>query len=134
MPPFKAWLFSSDFNFACKDGWVTAETCKHYCLLVVNPTITNCCKELHLKYPEFLDLFLKTLPCIKASPVLYENQSFLLLVCNVATFIEGHCVFVCYFLQYDEVLLICLLDGCYHYLVFMDLVNGCSKSKLLVKE
>ena len=24
--------------------------------------------------------------------------------------------------------------GCYHYLVFMDPVNGCSKSKLLVKE
>ena len=43
---FKAWPFSSDFNFACKDGWVTAATCKYYCLLVVNPTITNCCKEL----------------------------------------------------------------------------------------
>ena len=46
---FKAWLFSSDFNFACKDGRVTAATCKYYCPLVVNPTITNCCKELHLK-------------------------------------------------------------------------------------
>ena len=45
---FKAWSFSSDFNFACKDGRVTAETCKHYCPLVVNPTITNCCKELCL--------------------------------------------------------------------------------------
>ena len=43
-------------------------------------------------------------------------------------------VFLCYFLQYDEVLLISLLDGCYHYLVFMDPVNGYSKSKLLVKE
>ena len=42
-------------------------------------------------------------------------------------------VFLCYFLQYDEVLLISLLDGCYHYLVFMNPVNG-SKSKLLVKE
>ena len=54
--------------------------------------------------------------------VLCENQS-LLLFQNVATFIESHCVFLCYFLQYDEVLLICLLDDCYHYLVFMDPVN-----------
>ena len=46
---FKAWPSSSDFNFACKEGRVTAERCKHYCPLVVNPTITNCCKELHLK-------------------------------------------------------------------------------------
>ena len=36
------------------------------------------------------------------------------------------------FLQYDVVVLISLLDGCYHHLVFMDPVNG-SKSKLLVK-
>ena len=47
---FKAWLFSSDFDFSCKDGRVTAATWKYYCPLVVNPTITNCCKELHLKY------------------------------------------------------------------------------------
>ena len=46
---FKAWPFSSDFNFACKDGRVTTATCKYYCPLVVSPTITNCCKELHLK-------------------------------------------------------------------------------------
>ena len=46
---FKAWPFSSDFNFTCKDCRVTAATCKYYCLLVVNPAITNCCKELHLK-------------------------------------------------------------------------------------
>ena len=45
----KAWPFSSDFNFAFKDGRVTTATCKYYCPLVVNPTITNCCKELHLK-------------------------------------------------------------------------------------
>ena len=35
--------------FACKDGQVTAATCKYYCPLVLNPTITNCCKEFHLK-------------------------------------------------------------------------------------
>ena len=46
---FKAWPFSSDFNFACKDSRVTTATCKYYCSLVVNPTVTNCCKELHLK-------------------------------------------------------------------------------------
>ena len=28
---FKAWTFSSDFNFACEDGQVTAATCKDYC-------------------------------------------------------------------------------------------------------
>ena len=46
---FKACPFSSDFNFTCKDGWVAAATCKYYCPLIVNPTITNCCKELYLK-------------------------------------------------------------------------------------
>ena len=30
---FKAWPFSSDFSFACKDGRVAAATCK-YCPLV----------------------------------------------------------------------------------------------------
>ena len=30
---FKAWPFSSDFSFACKDGQVAAATCK-YCSLV----------------------------------------------------------------------------------------------------
>ena len=47
---FKAWPFSSDFNFICKDGRITIATCKYDCLLVVNPTITNCFKELHLKH------------------------------------------------------------------------------------
>ena len=46
---FKTWLFSSHFNFASKDDRVTTATCK-YCLLVVSPTVTNCCLELHLKY------------------------------------------------------------------------------------
>ena len=51
---FKAWPFSFDFNFACKDGSITAATCKYYCPLAVNPTITNCCKELLLNVAEFL--------------------------------------------------------------------------------
>ena len=46
---FKAWLFSSDFNFASKDGQVTIETRKYYCPLDVSPTTTNSCKEIHLK-------------------------------------------------------------------------------------
>ena len=46
---FKAWPFSSNFNFACKDGWVTTVACKYNHALVISPTITNCCKELHFK-------------------------------------------------------------------------------------
>ena len=46
---FKAWPFSPDFYFAFKYGRVTTAICKYYCPLVVSPTITNCCKELHLK-------------------------------------------------------------------------------------
>ena len=88
---FEAWSFSPDFNFACKNGWVTAAACKYYCLLVVNPTITNCCKEVHLKCGRAPNLSLKTLPCIKTSPVLYENQCFFLLFRNVATFFQNHC-------------------------------------------
>ena len=42
--------------------------------------------------------------------------------------------FLCYFLQYDKVLLRSLLDGCYHYPVFTDPVNGYSKPKLFLKE
>ena len=78
---------------------------------------------------EFLDLSLKTSPCMKTSRVSCENQSFLKRMPPLSIFI----VFLCYVLQYDEVILINLLDVCYHYLVFMDPVNG-SKSKLLVKE
>ena len=39
-----------------------------------------------------------------------------------------------FFLWYDEILLSSLLGDCYHYLVFMDLVNGYSKPNLFVKE
>ena len=122
---FKIWLFSSDFNFASKDDWVTAATYK-YCPLVVSPTVTNCCKELHLS--------LKTSTCTKTSLVSCENQSFFLLFWNVVTFIKSHCAFLCYFLQYDDVFLISLLGGCYQYLASMDQVSGCLKSKLLAKE
>ena len=89
-------------------------------------SITNCWKEFHLNVAEFLELSLKTSPCMETSLVLCENQPFFLLYQNMVT--------LHYFLPYDEVLLCSLLDVCYHCLVFMDPVNGYSKSKLLVKE
>ena len=91
-------------------------------------------KSSILNVAEFIDPFLKTLPCTKTSLVSCKNQSFFLLFWNVATFIKSHCVFLCYFLQYDEVILISLLDGCYHDLVVFNPVNGCSKLKLLMKK
>ena len=100
--------------------------CKPYHYQVANSSILN--------EAEFWDPPLKTSPCTKTSHVSCENQSFFLLFRNVATFIESRCVFLCYFLQYNEVYLISPLEGCYHYLVFMHPVNGYSKSKLLVKE
>ena len=109
---FRAWPFSSDFSFAYKDGWVSAATCKYYCPLVVNCTITSCCKEFHLICSRFPSSVFENV-----AMVLCENQSFFLLFRNVATFIESHCVFLCYFLQYDQVFLISFLDVCYHYLV-----------------
>ena len=47
---FKARPFSSDFNFPCKDGRVTAATCEYDCPLTVNPTLPIFFKELHLKH------------------------------------------------------------------------------------
>ena len=81
---FKAWPFSSIFNFACKDIRVTTATCK-YCLLVVSPSDEALCKFLPLptvtkssilNVEEFLDLPLKTPPCMKTSPVLCETSLF----------------------------------------------------------
>ena len=84
-------------------------------------------KSSLLNVAEFLDSSLKTSPCTKTSPVLCENQSFFLLFRNLVTFIKIHFVILYYFLLYLEVLLSNLFDVCYHYLVFMDPVNGCSK-------
>ena len=38
---FKAWLFHPYFNLACKNSQVTAATCKYYCPLVLNISITK---------------------------------------------------------------------------------------------
>ena len=92
---FKSWLFSSDFDFACKDGRVNTASCKYYCPLAVNPT--NVVKSSILNVVESLSLF--------------ENIFFLIILKII--------VFFCYFLQFDEVFLISFLDCCYHYLVFL---------------
>ena len=116
---FKAWPFSYDFNFACKDGWVNTTTCKYYFPFVANSTITNCCKEL----------------CLKCGRVPRSLLSIFSYYFKMLSTLLKVIVFLFYLLQYAEVFLISLLDGCYSYLVFiMDPVNGCSKSKLLVKE
>ena len=83
---FKTWPFSSDFNFADKLGPVTEATWEYF-PLVVGPTITNCCKELHLK-----NLCLWKLCHVSkiATPVLCENQSFFLLFQNAMTFTKNH--------------------------------------------
>ena len=108
-----------------------ANTTVHWLQTLPLPIVT---KSSILHVAEFVHPSLKKSPCMKSSPVSCETQSFFLLFRNIATFIESHCLLSCYFLQYDEVFLISLLAGCYHYLVFMDQVSDCSKSKLLVKE
>ena len=99
---FKAWPFSSNFNFATKDGRVTTATCKYYCLLAVNPAITNCCKEVHVVCDRVPSSVFENVTIHETCPVSCENQSFFLLFQNVATFIESQYVFLCHFLQYDD--------------------------------
>ena len=94
---FKAWPFSSDFNFACKDGRVTTATCKYYCPLVVNPTITHCCKELHLKCDRVSRSVFEKVAMHKSYSGFVWKPVFFLLFWNVATFIENHCVFVTFY-------------------------------------
>ena len=81
---FKAWPFSSVFNFGCRDDQVTTATCK-YCLLVVSPSyealgkflpLTIVAKSLILNVAEFLDPPLKTSPCMTTSPVSCETSLF----------------------------------------------------------
>ena len=111
---FKTWPFSSDFNFACKDGRVTAATCNYYCPLVVNPIITNCCKEFHLKwYSSYIRLenvaiIPENYSSFMWKPVIFHYFKMFPPLSRVSN---------CYFLQYDEVFLISFLDCCYHYLV-----------------
>ena len=128
-------------NLASRCVWQDRYSANFKRQLVVSPSDEPLCNFLSLpivakssilNVAEFLDLLLKTSPYTKTTPS--ENQGFFLLFQNVATFIEIHCIFLYFFLQYDEVFLSSFLDSCYHYLVFMGPVNGYSKSKLLVKE
>ena len=103
MPLSKQGHFYPNFNFACKNSQVVAATCKYYCALLCIG-----CKPYHqvakssiLNEAEFWDLSLKTSPCTKTSQVSCENQSCSLLLRNVVIFIERHCVFLRYILQYD---------------------------------
>ena len=93
---FKAQPFSSIFNFGCKDGKVTAATCK-YCQLTISQSDEALCKFLPipivaknsiLNVAEFLDPPLKTSPCLKTGLVLCETSLFLFQ--NVATFVKSH--------------------------------------------
>ena len=110
--------------------------------LVVSPSDEALCNILLLpivakssiiNVAQFLDPPLKTLPYTKTSSVSCF-MSFFLLFWNMATFMQSYCIFLSSFLQYDEVFLSSLLDGCYHYLVFMDPVSGYSNSKLTAKQ
>ena len=97
---FKASPFSSDFNFACKDGQVTATRCKYYCPLVANLTITNA-KSSILNVAEFLDPSLKTFPCTKTSPARVKTSLFSYYF-EMWLPLSKVIVFFCYFLQYNE--------------------------------
>ena len=90
-------------------------------------------KSSILNVAEFVDPPLKTLPYIKTSPVSCETSLFSYYFEMWPT-LSKVIVFLCYFLQYDEVFLTSLLDGCYHYLVFINPVNGYSKLQLPVKK
>ena len=107
----------------CKDGRVTATRCKYYCPLVANLTITNA-KSSILNVAEFLDPSLKTSACTKTSPACVKTSLFSYCF-EMLLPLSKVLVFFCYFLQYDESVFDSLLDGCYLYLVFMDLVSGC---------
>ena len=93
---FKAWLFSSDFDFSCKDGQVTAATWKYYCPLAANPTITNCCKEIHLKCGRVSYIcFWKCHHAWKLVRFCVKTSLFLI---SKYCFIGSYCVLLWYFL------------------------------------
>ena len=98
---FKAWPFSSTFNFARKNSQVNSATCKYYCLFFCGSLFNLTITKLQRAPSEFLDMSLKTWAFTKTSQISRENQSFSLLFRNVAIFIESHCIFLCYLLQYD---------------------------------
>ena len=128
---FKVWPLSSYLNFASKDGRVTAATCKHYYPLVVNPTITNCHKNFHLKCHRVPRSIFENIAMHKNQCGSVQKPVVFLIIFKILAPLSKVIVFLCTF---HNMMKISLLGGCDHYLVFMDPVNGCSKLKLLVKE
>ena len=130
---FKTWPFSSSFNFACKYGRVTIATRKYYCLLVVDPAITNCCKELHVIWGRVPWSVFENVAIHEELPGFKWKPLYFLIIskrCNLyqKSLCFSRLLFTVWWF------LISLSDSCYHYLLFMDPVNSYSKSKLLVKE
>ena len=64
--------------------------------------ITNCWKELLPKCSRVLRSIFEKSPCMKTSLISYENQSFFYYFEMLPLLLEV-IVFLCYFLQYDEV-------------------------------
>ena len=99
------------------------------------------CKPYHYQFLQNLHLKCGRVPrSVFANLAMHENQFgfvwkpvFFSIISKCYQLYRKSMCFSVTFLQYDEVFLISLLDGCYHYLIFMDKANG-SKSKLLVKD
>ena len=130
---FKTWPFSSSFNFACKYGWVTIATCKYYCLLVVDPAITNCCKELHVIWGRVPWSVFENAAIHEDLPGFKWKPLYFLIISKCCNLYQKSLFFLVTFYSmiiFDQPFRQC----CYHYLLFMDPVNSYSKSKLLVKE
>ena len=124
----KAWPFSSDFNFACKDGRVIT-TRIYYCPLVISPTITNCCKELHLKFGWVCRSVFENAALHKNYSSLVWKPVLLLILSKSCTFTDSHSDFLSCSLQYDEMFLISLLDGCYEFSQRFKVKISCERVK-----
>ena len=90
--------------------------------------VTNCCKELHLKWGRVPGSIFENLKLGQFC----ENWFFSIILKCGNIYQKSLCLSVIF--QSDKVFLTSLLDSCYHWLVFVDPVSGYSKSKLLLKE
>ena len=95
--------------------------------------ITNCWKELLPKCSRVLRSIFEKSPCMKTSLISYENQLFFVISKCCHFYWKSLCFSLLLFTIWWSIFLISFLHICYHYFVFIDPVNGCSKSKLLVK-
>ena len=108
---FKAWPVSSNFKFACKNGSVTKATC--YSPLAISPTITNCCKEQHIKCGRVPKSIFENVTMDENWSAFMWKPVFFSYYFEMLPPLLKVIVLFCYFLQYDEVFLLSLLDGCY---------------------